>query len=43
MRHKRFVGALGVAALGLLLVGGEYAFAHCDGLDGPSKHTFTSI
>lgn len=35
MKHKRFIGALGVTALGLLLVGAEYAFAHCDGLDGP--------
>ena len=35
MKHKRFIGALGVAGLGLLLVGAEYAFAHCDGLDGP--------
>lgn len=35
MKHKRIIGALGVAALGLLLVGAEYAFAHCDGLDGP--------
>ena len=24
-----------MAGLGLLLVGAEYAFAHCDGLDGP--------
>ena len=35
MKHKRVIGALGVAALGLLLVGADYAFAHCDGLDGP--------
>lgn len=35
MKHKRLVVAFGVAALGLLLVGAEYAFAHCDGLDGP--------
>jgi uncharacterized protein DUF6448 len=35
MKHKRFIGALGVAALGLLFVGAEYAYAHCDGLDGP--------
>ena len=35
MKHKRLVGALGAAAAGLLLVGAEYAFAHCDGLDGP--------
>lgn len=35
MKHKRVIGALGVATLGLLLGGAEYAFAHCDGLDGP--------
>lgn len=35
MKHKRFFGTLGVAVLGLLLLGTEYAFAHCDGLDGP--------
>lgn len=35
MKHKRFIGALGVAGLALLLFGAEYAFAHCDGLDGP--------
>lgn len=35
MKHKRLIGALGVAALGLLLGGAEYAYAHCDGLDGP--------
>lgn len=35
MKHKRFIGALGVAGLALLLFGADYAFAHCDGLDGP--------
>lgn len=35
MRHKTFIGALSVAALGLLLTGAEYAFGHCDGFDGP--------
>ena len=35
MNRKRFIGALGAAALGLLLVGARYASAHCDGLDGP--------
>lgn len=35
MGQKKFIGLLGVAALGFLLVSAEYAFAHCDGLDGP--------
>lgn len=35
MKHKRLIGALAVAALGLLLGGARYALAHCDGLDGP--------
>lgn len=35
MKHKRLIGAVGVATLGLLLVASEYASAHCDGLDGP--------
>jgi len=35
MKHKRFIGAFGVAGLALLLFGADYAFAHCDGLDGP--------
>lgn len=35
MRHKRFFGALGLAGLALVLVGANFAFAHCDGLDGP--------
>ena len=38
MTHKRWIGTLGVAALGLLLVGADHAFAHCDGLDGPVVH-----
>lgn len=29
------MGALGIAAFGLLFIGADYAFAHCDGLDGP--------
>ena len=33
-RQHRFV-ALGLAGLGLLFVGTDYASAHCDGLDGP--------
>ena len=32
--HQRFI-ALGLAGLGLLFVGSDYAAAHCDGLDGP--------
>jgi hypothetical protein len=35
MKNKRLIGVLGVAALGLLVVGADYALAHCDGLDGP--------
>ena len=35
MKHKRFIGTFGVAGLALLLFGADYAFAHCDGLDGP--------
>ena len=35
MQRTRVISALGVAALGLLLFGAQYAFAHCDGLDGP--------
>lgn len=35
MRHKRFTATLGVTGLALLLFGANYAFAHCDGLDGP--------
>jgi len=35
MKHKRFIGALGVVGAALLLFGADYAFAHCDGLDGP--------
>jgi hypothetical protein len=35
MKHKRFIGALGVIGLASLLFGANYAFAHCDGLDGP--------
>ena len=33
-KQHRFV-ALGLAGLGLLFVGTDYASAHCDGLDGP--------
>lgn len=32
--HQRLI-ALGLAGLGLLFVGTDYASAHCDGLDGP--------
>lgn len=32
--HRRLI-ALGLAGLGLLFVGTDYASAHCDGLDGP--------
>lgn len=32
--HQRVI-ALGLAGLGLLFVGTDYASAHCDGLDGP--------
>jgi hypothetical protein len=35
MKHKRFIGAFGAAGLALLLFGADYAYAHCDGLDGP--------
>lgn len=35
MTHKRFIATLGVAGLVVLLTGVNYAFAHCDGLDGP--------
>src|SRR5450756_2740917 len=35
MKHKRFIGTFGVAGLALLLFGANFAFAHCDGLDGP--------
>jgi hypothetical protein len=35
MKHKRFIVTVGAAGLALLLFGAEYAFAHCDGLDGP--------
>jgi len=35
MKHKRFIGTFGVAGLALLLFGADYAYAHCDGLDGP--------
>lgn len=34
MKYKRMIGALGVAALGLMLTS-DTADAHCDGLDGP--------
>ena len=35
MERKRLLATLSVAALGLLLAGADYAFAHCDGVDGP--------
>jgi Family of unknown function (DUF6448) len=35
MKHKRVFGALAVLALGFVLVGAQYAYAHCDSLDGP--------
>jgi hypothetical protein len=35
MKYKRVIAALGAAGLALLLFGADYAFAHCDGLDGP--------
>ena len=35
MRRKRLVISLGVAGLAVLLFGANYAFAHCDALDGP--------
>jgi hypothetical protein len=35
MTYKRLMAALGIAALGLLFIRADYAFAHCDGLDGP--------
>lgn len=35
MTRKQINTVLGVGCLSLLLFGGNYAWAHCDGLDGP--------
>ncbi len=35
MSHRKLVISLGMAGLAVLLFGANYAFAHCDGVDGP--------
>lgn len=35
MKHKGMLAAVAVGAVSLLLLATDYAFAHCDGLDGP--------
>ena len=35
MKYGRFISAVGVAAIGLLLLGAGHVSAHCDGEDGP--------
>jgi len=35
MSHRKLAISLGMAGLAVLLFGANYAFAHCDGVDGP--------
>lgn len=35
MRQKRLIITLGLIVLGIIPIAADYAFAHCDGLDGP--------
>lgn len=35
MTTRRAIGAYAIAGIALLLLGGNHALAHCDGLDGP--------
>ena len=35
MKRRGMLAAIIVGAVGFLLVATDYAFAHCDGLDGP--------